>query len=226
MAVVLFMLFKNNWLFLIVTQLVILTVIFNPKLVEGYDSSLLIYREDWREIPAATPVTQEHISHPNLSLHLYGLAKQCLKKSHHPELINDPYYVWSGKCLNNWAVTFKHRQFLINLTGVSKIRWRTKQSGFRRLHIILKLEDGTWLVSEQSEKSSKDWKVSEFNLIDIQWHKLNIETITESWKLSSVDLSRVDEIGFSDLMKGGLTAASSRIDWIEVYGKPVKRSTS
>ena len=216
---------KYLWL-LIFIPLTILALIINAQLAVSDDRSSLLYREDWREIPAATPVTQEHISHEDLILNLYGSAKETLKKSHHDELVNDPYYVWSGKCSSNWAATFRHKRFLADLRGVATIRWRTKQSGFRRLHIILKLEDGTWLVSAQSEGASKDWKVSEFKLMDLKWYALSSNTITERGKLSSVDLSRVDEIGFTDLMRGGLSSASSRLDWLEVYGKPVERSDS
>jgi hypothetical protein len=39
--------------------------------------------------------------------------------------------------------------------------------------------------------------------------------------VTDLDLSRVDEIGFTDLMPGGGSDACSRLDWIEVYGKPV-----
>jgi hypothetical protein len=28
----------------------------------------------------------------------------------------------------------------------------------------------------------------------------------------------VEEVGFTDLMPGGISAACSRLDWIEVYG--------
>ena len=41
--------------------------------------------------------------------------------------------------------------------------------------------------------------------------------------ITEIDLSRVDEIGFTDLMTGGKSKACSRIDWIEVYGKSVDR---
>ena len=39
------------------------------------------------------------------------------------------------------------------------------------------------------------------------------------------DLSKVDEIGFTDMMQGSGHGSGgwSRIDWIEVYGAPVKR---
>ena len=47
---------------------------------------------------------------------------------------------------------------------------------------------------------------------------LDIETMTEINYIESPDLSKVEEIGWTDLMKGGLSEACSRIDWIEVDG--------
>ncbi len=32
----------------------------------------LAFREDWKEIPAETPVNQKHVNHPDLILGLYG----------------------------------------------------------------------------------------------------------------------------------------------------------
>jgi hypothetical protein len=45
-----------------------------------------------------------------------------------------------------------------------------------------------------------------------------------AWK-TNVDLARVDEIGFTDLSAGAGHGAegNSGLDWIEVYGNPVKR---
>jgi hypothetical protein len=50
-----------------------------------------------------------------------------------------------------------------------------------------------------------------------------MKSITEGKPVLNPDLSRVDEIGFTDLMVGGQSVACSRVDWIEVYGKPVDR---
>ena len=181
------------------------------------------FREDWREIPAATPVTQEHVANKNLVLGLYGAGCDSIKKSHHPTPIDDPYYIWSGTCIGNWAVTLKNTKAYVDLTGFAKIMWRSKQSGSRCLHIILKLADGTWLVSSQSDDRSKDWRISEFNIMDIDWYTLDIKTIVEQRPVENPDLSKVDEIGFTDLMTGGQSNACSRLDWIEVFGKPVAR---
>jgi hypothetical protein len=179
----------------------------------------LFFREDWKEIPAEIPVSQEHVANPDLILHLYGPAKDVIKKSHHDKPVDDPYYIWSGLCEDNWLVTLEHRDKLIDLTGFAKIRWRAKQAGFRELHIVLKLEDGTWLASKESDGPSKDWRIKEFNIQDLNWYELNIETICETNPVSNPDLSKVKEIGFTDLMRGGGSNACSRVDWIEVYGE-------
>lgn len=183
----------------------------------------LFFREDWKETPAATPVTQEHVSNENLILNLYGAGADSIKKSHHPNPIDDPYYIWSGLCLDNWAVTLKNTKYFVDLSEFSKIRWRSKQFGFRCLHVIIRLADGTWLVSDQSDNQSEDWRIDEFNISDIRWYKLDINSVIEGEEVSNPDLSRVDEIGFTDLMKGGQSIACSRLDWIEVYGKSIPR---
>lgn len=183
----------------------------------------LFFREDWKEIPASIPVTQEHVSNPDLLLNLYGDGADSIKKSHHDKPVDDPYYIWSGLCIDNWAVTLKHRGYNADLSGYAKIRWRSKQQGFRELRLLLKLADGTWLVSDQSDGASKDWRINEFNVQDIQWYTINIERLTEIKKIDNPDLTNVEEIGFTDLMRGGLSAACSRLDWIEVYAEPVRR---
>ncbi len=179
----------------------------------------LLFREDWKEIPAVTGVTQAHVNNPELILDLYGPGKDSIRKSHHDKPVDDPYYIWSGYCTGNWLVTLKHRDYMMDLTGYAKIKWRSKQAGFRQLRIVLKLDDGTWLVSDQSDGPSKDWRVKEFNMMDITWYRLNIDRISEVAPVKDPDLSRVDEVGFTDLMPGGISPACSRLDWIEVYGR-------
>ena len=183
----------------------------------------LFFREDWKEIPAEIPLNQNHVENAELKVQLYGAGKDSLKKSHHEKPVDDPYYVWSGLCLENWMVTLKHKTKNVDLAGFAKIRMRSKQAGLRELRITLKLANGNWLVSNQSASPSKDWRIWEFNIQDIVWYKLDAKRITETGVANNPDLSNVEEIGFTDLMPGGKTPACSRLDWIEIYGKPVKR---
>lgn len=204
--------------------IIITTFVFSGDLL-GQNSYRpgLFFREDWKEIPAEIPLNQSHVENSALTVQLYGAGLDSLKKSHHDKPDDDPFYVWSGLCLGNWMVTLKHRTNNVDLTGFAKIKIRTKQSGLRELRISLKLANGTWLVSNQSVGSSKDWQITEFNIQDIVWHNLDEERITETGVADKPDISNVEEIGFTDLVAGGISRASSRLDWIEVYGRPLLR---
>ncbi len=192
-------------------------------MVSAQDRPELFYREDFKETEAEIPITQEHIANPEVEMTLYGPGSDVVKKSHHDKPADDPYYVWSGLCEGNWAVTLKHRSKNVDLSGQGKIRWRSKQSGFRHLYLVLKLGDGSWIIADPDDGPSKDWRIQEINLSDLTWLGLNIETVVETRPVENPDLSNVQEIGWTDLMRGGGTPASSRVDWIEVDGFSVAR---
>jgi len=186
----------------------------------------LFFREDWRETPPETPITQAHVANPDLVLALHGPGRSGVKKSHHTKPVDDPYYVWSGTADGNWAASLRHRSGSADLTGAAKIRWRSKQSGFRYLRVVLKLADGTWLVSEDSDGESEDWHVKEAQVASLKWRKLDISKVIEGMPCRNPDLRRVEEVGWTDLMTGGGSSACSRLDWIEVHAHRSPRSTA
>ncbi|MGB2715266.1 MAG: polysaccharide deacetylase family protein [Vicinamibacterales bacterium] len=179
----------------------------------------LAFREDWKDTPAATPVTQDHVANPDLVVTLHGPGREQIKKSHHDQPADDPYYVWSGDTKAPWAVSLRPRRGPIDLSGPARIRWRAKQSGFHELHLIVQIADQQWLVSDQADGPSADWREREFAIADLTWRTLDISAITEGRPVEKPNLSRVIAIGVTDLRAGGGTPASSRLDWIEVYGK-------
>lgn len=193
------------------------------RLVSAQDRPALLFREDWKEIPAATPVTQEHVANPDLIVTRHGPAEAQIKKSHHDRPADDPYYIWSGDTKALWAISLRHKSVFMDLSGPAKIRWRAKQTGFRQLRIILKLADGKWLIGDQADDESADWRIREFNVSDFRWRAFDAVKIVEGRWIANADLTKVDEIGWTDLMPGGGTPASSRLDWIEVGAKPVPR---
>jgi hypothetical protein len=72
---------------------------------------------------------------------------------------------------------------------------------------------------------------SEIQLVDVRWRRLDIENVIEGrdgYWVDYPDLSKVEEIGFTDLMRGAGhgSGGGSRVDWIEVYGKSVPRTAS
>lgn len=179
----------------------------------------LLFREDWKETEAELPITAAHVANANLVMTLHGPGKGSIKKSHHDKPADDPFYVWSGECRSNWAVSLRMKEGLIDLRGQAKVRWRSMQSGFRQLRLIVQTADGMWLVSDLSDGPSRDWRVTEFNMVDIRWRRLDMTRVAEAAWVDGADLSKVREIGFTDLMPGGSSPASSRLDWIEVWAK-------
>ncbi len=191
---------------------------------QGFEPPGIFFREDWAESPAEMPVNQKHVANPDLLLEVWGPGLHGIKKSNHPWIANDPFYIWSGACPGNWAVSLKHRNSDVDLTGDARIRWRTRQAGFRELRIILRLADGTWLVSDASDGPSDEWRIRDFELARVRWRVLDISRVSEGRWAASADLGRVEAVGFTDLMPGGLSDACSRLDWIEVYGKAVDQA--
>lgn len=184
----------------------------------------LLFREDWKEISAEIPVTQEHVATPGLRLDLHGPGRDFIKKSHHDDKKNDPWYIWSGRCPMNWAVSLRYKDFADLSARGARIRWRTKQQGGRELHLLVKLPGDRWFVSDQSSPGSGDWAESELALEDLTWRHFNVITIAAEEAVDAPALEKIDEIGFTDLEPGGGSGACSRLDWIEVYGASAPRA--
>ena len=198
----------------------------------------LFFREDWyhEPTPSEGPIGQANVENPKLELKLYGD-----KPGRNPDSgiwINktspsDPPHSYSGTCRKPCALAFRHTSSYVDLTGLAKVRWRTKISHFRYLRPIVKLATGTWLVGDYAQGYTVDYLESEFSFADMRWLPLDIDQVlmtgNNTW-VDSPDLSRVDEVGFVDLAPGSSSshgsAARSNVDWIEVYGKPVPRTSS
>ena len=104
-------------------------------------------------------------------------------------------------CSTPCAVAMRDKTNFADLSGLARIRWNTKTSGFHQVRPILKLADGTWVVGDRADGSTRDWLFTEFNLADVRWLRLDIERVVTTGNiLPTVDLSKVDEIGFVDLM--------------------------
>ena len=174
------------------------------------------------------PITAGNGANPNLEVHVYGdqPGTRIADQSYNNHLT----YAMTLLCTSNCAITVRDKNNDVDLSGgVATLRWRTRISGFRYLHPFIKLADGNWLVGDKATSMSTAWVVSEMNLVDVRWRRLDIKNVIETgdgYWVDYPDLSRVEEIGFTDLMRGAGhgSAGGSRIDWIEVYGKPVPRA--
>ena len=188
----------------------------------AFSEEPLYFREDWKEIPFALPITPEHVANPQLRMETHGPGRLGIKKSHHEEKENDPFYIWSGKCEMNWALSLRKNGSLADLSSPdAAVSWRSKQSGDHALHLLIKLPGERWFVSEQSD-SGQEWHDHEFRLSDISWRYFSVVKAHTEEKVDTPDFARVEQIGFTDLKSGDGSPSSSRLDWIEVRGKTVK----
>ena len=183
----------------------------------------LFFRETWKDFSGNVPVTQEFVTNPDLRLALYGAGTEDFHVTNEG---NTPH-IWTGLCASSCALALSHKDNYVDLTGKAKIRWYTKTSGFHEVRPVLKLADGTLLVGNHVDANMLDYLESEFYVSDVRWLKLDPVTVrTKGTLLDKVDLSKVDAVGFADLSPGSGhgTGGYSDVAWIEVYGKPVKRS--
>ena len=187
----------------------------------------LFFREEWKQGASGGehPVTADSLANPNLELTLIVPAGQ-IELTGTPGDENNPVHVWSGLCTTPCGLALRNRQSLADLTGLARIRWTTKMSGYHQIRAVVKLADNTWLVGDLANGSPRDWLVSEISFADLRWMKLDItRAVATGTTVDHPDLSKVDEIGFVDLMpaSGHGPGGWSDVAQVEVYAKSVAR---
>lgn len=193
----------------------------------GPQRPTLLFREQWQQPPGGGehPVAGTSVGNPNLALTLIVPGGQLMLSGTAGDE-NNPVHTWSGLCTTPCGLALRDRQHLADLSGLARIRWTTRTSGYHQIRPIVQLADGTWMVGDRADGSARDWFMSEISFADLHWVKLDISrAVTTGAQLDQVDLSKVDQIGFIDLMpsSGHGPGGWSDVAQIEVYGKPMPR---
>ena len=180
------------------------------------------------------PLVQANVTDANLELKGYGAAKDVLTNAGN-EAQFIPFSAWTGETAGPFAMTFRDKTKLFDLTGGAKIRWATKTSGFHVVQPVIKLADGSLFVGDASSANVALMLVSEFPVATVKWVKLDpmrVVTLGSPGPNNQIwvtpDLSKVDEVGFADLIPGSGhgTGGWVHVGSIEVYGKAVPRGTA
>lgn len=188
----------------------------------------LFLKEEWKQIPtnAEHPVDQASVANSNLELKLYGPTAKEMQMTGITGDENNPPHIWTGLCPSACAATLRDKNNFVDLTGLGRIKWITKVSGYHVVRPVVKLADGTMLVGDHTHGSTVDWLTDEIAVSEVKWRRLDPErAVTVGDWFPNPDLTKVDEIGFADLMPGSGHGQGgwSDVGAIEVYGKPVKR---
>jgi len=194
----------------------------------------LLFHEAWQQPPyvgtlddRARRITQAAVSNPDLRLHLYGEDAGAVEVWTH-EGRRD---LWTGLTKSPVAVTLEEKNAYIDLTGRARLRWMTRTENLHVLHPVVKLADGTLLAGSQAVSSPQtlggpgEFVVSEVTFDAQRWFTLDPVRVVTTREVLHPDLSRVQEIGFVDLMPGGGHGfdGCSNVSWIELYAGTHKR---
>jgi len=199
----------------------------------------LLFREVWQQPPHTGPltdenrrITQQAVTNPDLELRLYGTDARNIQATEHNGIPD----VWNGFTTSPVALTLRHKSAYLDLTGLTRMRWRTRTENLHVLHPVVKLADGKLLVGSQtfqspqrrmvgSEGFTGNFVVSEVTFDDQRWFELDPQKVVVKLEVNNPDLSRVDEVGYVDLMPGGGhgVAGCSNVSWIELYATSRKR---
>ncbi|MBI4519285.1 MAG: hypothetical protein HY701_00490 [Gemmatimonadetes bacterium] len=210
-----------------------------PKAVTHSDLELKIYDPnapripEYRKTPPPGSIPRDWIGTSCVILAGYNQNPPPEKVVHGEP--SDPPNLWTGVC-GPVAVTLRHTRSYVDLTGLARLRWVTRVSGFHVVRPVVKLADGTFLVGDHTTGAdrpgagagpSTDFLESELSFGTVRWLRLDItRVVTRGTWVDKPDLSRVDEVGFADLMPGTGHGWGGfvNVGRIEVYGKPVLRT--
>jgi hypothetical protein len=187
----------------------------------------LFFKEEWANANGQEQaLTQQGVANANLELKLYGPSAKEFLIAGSPTNETNPPHPWNGMCTSPCGLMLRDKTQMVDLTGLARIKWVTKMSGFHQVRPMVKLADGSVYVADLADGSTVDWQEREISLSGLRWVKLDPErAVTTGGFLPTIDLSKVDEVGYIDLLpaSGHGQGGWSDVAKFEVYGKPVPR---
>jgi hypothetical protein len=191
----------------------------------------LLFREEWKQPPYTgelddekrrIKLTHDAVGNPNLDLMLYGPDTKDLLVAQHEGRLD----LWTGLELSPIAATLRDKNNYMDLTGRARLRWITRTQSLHVIHPLVKLPDGTLLAGSWTIATDGDFIENEVAFNNQRWYKLDPQKLVTTIEVKNPDLSKVDEIGFVDLMAGGGKgfAGWSNVSVVEVYAKGTPRA--
>ena len=197
----------------------------------------LLFREEWKQDSSAlgNPTSshanpdnqynlagQSAVANPDLEVNLYGFKANDVTVYAHEGRID----LWTGLVGAPVAVTLKHRNSYLDLTGLARVRAIVRTNNLHVLHPVVRMPDGMLIVGSQTIGTNGAFLTAEVSFNNQRWFTLDPEEVATSSEITEdLDFSRVDEVGFVDLAPGGGHGNSGwvNISTVEVYANAVPR---
>jgi hypothetical protein len=188
----------------------------------------LFFEEVWQQLPKGGeyPVTPQNVVNQDLDLKLYGPQGDRIGMGGIADNDTNPPHIWTGECGAGCSFALRSKTRYADLTGTARIMVQTKTSGFHKVHPFIKLADGTTYIGDLAIGNSRDFLYTEFRIDELTWNGFDAQTgLTMRAKVEKPDLSKVDEIGFTDLSPGSGHGQQgwSDVGTIRVYANAVPR---
>jgi hypothetical protein len=100
----------------------------------------LLFREVWQQPPHSGAlddengrVTQQAVTNPDLELRLYGTDARNIQATEHNGIPD----LWNGFTTSPVALALRHKNAYLDLTGLTRMRWRTRTENLHALHPVV-----------------------------------------------------------------------------------------
>jgi hypothetical protein len=149
---------------------------------------------------ARQALTQAAVTTPNVDLQLYGDGRNIIVATGTGPNLPRLFF---GLCKGPCGFTLRDRGSYFDLRGRAKMVFTTIVSGFHRVRPLIKLADGTLLIADQAEGSVADYHQYTISFSECRWLRLDpVRGVTLGTWVPNPDLSRVDEVGYFDVIPG------------------------
>jgi hypothetical protein len=198
----------------------------------------LLFREVWQQAAAARGVPtsprrsqnqywlagQSAVTNPALELKLYGADAKNVTVYLHEGRVD----LWTGLTGSPVAVLLRHRDHYLDLRGLARVRAVLRTGNLHTLHPAVRLLDGSIAAGSQRIDTDGQFLQTEVSFENQHWYALEADSLGVKGPVATVDLSRVDEVGFVDLAPAGGHGSSgwANVSTVEVFATPVSRAAA
>jgi hypothetical protein len=188
----------------------------------------LLFKEEWKQPPYTGQlndenrrVTQAAVTNPNLELKIYGAESREIGVYNHESRMD----LWTGMANSPVAIMLRSKTGAIDLTGLARLRAIVRTGNLHVLHPALKLADGTLVAGSRTINTEGEFLATEVAFNNQRWYKLDPIKLTTTTEVKTPDLSKVDEVGFVDLMPSGGHGSAGwvNVSTFELYAKSAAR---
>ena len=188
----------------------------------------LLFKEEWREPKyegERTDVNQRFtpycVTNERIEAKLYGPDSHVVRAAQHEGRMD----LWTGMSTSPVAVTLRDKRNYVDLTGLARLRWIVRTNAIHTLYPVVKLADGTMIVSNRGISTDGEFLQVEVAFGGMKWFKLDPAKVVILSEVVNPNLARVDEVGLVTLAPAGGhgIAGSANFSTVELYAKSVPR---